>query len=55
MGGRPLEATGPVLDAQAYADRVTELSGPVVPPFTYRAVASGLFNSIVEQTTNRTK
>jgi cytochrome o ubiquinol oxidase subunit II len=36
---------GPALDAQAYADLVKP-SGPVAP-FTYRAVASGLFNSIV--------
>jgi cytochrome o ubiquinol oxidase subunit II len=36
---------GPVLDAQAYADLVKP-SGPVVP-FTYRAVAPDLFNSIL--------
>ena len=36
---------GPVLDAQSYADLVKP-SGPVVP-FTYRAVAPDLFNSIL--------
>jgi cytochrome o ubiquinol oxidase subunit II len=36
---------GPVLDAQAYADLVKP-SGPVAP-FTYRAVAPDLFNSIL--------
>jgi cytochrome o ubiquinol oxidase subunit II len=37
--------TGPVLDAQTYAD----LAKPsqAVAPFTYRAVAPGLFNGIL--------
>ena len=40
-----VRATGPVLDAQAYAD----LAKPskAVAPFTYRAVATDLFSSIV--------
>ena len=37
--------TGPVLDAQAYADMVKP--SEAVAPFTYRAVASGLFNTIL--------
>jgi cytochrome o ubiquinol oxidase subunit 2 len=34
-----------VLDAQAYADMVKP--SEAVAPFTYRAVASGLFNTIL--------
>ena len=37
--------SGPVLDAQAYADMVKP--SEAVAPFTYRAVASGLFNTIL--------
>jgi cytochrome o ubiquinol oxidase subunit 2 len=36
---------GPALDAQAYAD-LARPGGPIAP-FTYRAVAPGLFNSIL--------
>ena len=37
--------SGPVLDARAYADMVKP--SEAVAPFTYRAVASGLFNTIL--------
>jgi cytochrome o ubiquinol oxidase subunit II len=37
--------SGPVLDAQAYADMVKP--SEAVAPFTYRAVTSGLFNTIL--------
>jgi cytochrome o ubiquinol oxidase subunit II len=37
--------SGPVLDAQTYADMVKP--SEAVAPFTYRAVASGLFNTIL--------
>src|SRR3984885_7509179 len=37
--------SGPVLDAQAYADRVKP--SQAVAPFTYRAVAPGLFKTIM--------
>jgi hypothetical protein len=36
--------SGPVLDARAYADMVKP--SKAVAPLTYRAVASGLFNTI---------
>src|SRR5262249_41781524 len=36
---------GPMLDAQAYADLVKP--SKAVAPFTYRAVAAGLFNRIL--------
>ena len=38
-------STGPVLDAQTYADLVKP--SKAVAPFTYRAVAPDLFNGIV--------
>ena len=45
MGELQRATTGPVLDAQAYAD----LAKPskAVAPFTYRAVAPDLFNDIL--------